>query len=242
MLVALPCMAMAEKNSDTALEDEWAPVATWPFVYPQFQAATIFTNASQVVKAKANIHVGGCYAWYESNGQRLEVKQGLIKKIVFANGDVYYPIKGRVQVKLRTVLQDKLCRVLSEDTINGKVGRLYISEEVDRVRFDELVRANRMSMMTVGDMPAGFSSLQTNVSDSKAHDDVEGDPLPMKNRFYMLYEGDTFEALETEITKHLSKEEAKQYRIFERSSEIISGDRHSMENVWNVFFKSKNNK
>lgn len=206
------------------LRAEWEPVPSWPFTYQEFSDAKIYINTMQMVKAKANIHVGSHYVWYESKGQKLEAKKGIVTKVVFGNGDVYYPI------------QDKLCRVLLEDTIDGKVGRLYMSYELDRERFNELAKINNLSTMSLMDVSGAMSSIVNNVADREGANIFEQEPLPMKSKFYILHDGDTFEANESNILKHLHKDERTAYRAYTRRAEVLSTSRKSMENVWLTFF------
>ncbi|MBQ0075493.1 MAG: hypothetical protein KBT34_15035 [Prevotella sp.] len=230
--------AKPDDTENKTEEAQWAPSAVWPFVYREFLDATIITKASKIVKAKANIHVGNMYVWYESKGQKLEVKRDLVKKVIFPNGDIYYPVLARVVEKRVPVMRDKLCRVVREDTINGKIGRLLVSEELDRNRYEELVKANRQAQMGFGD--GLMSSVNSMVSANEILNDVEQNPLPMRDKYYMEYNDEIFEANESEITKRMEKSERAAYRAYERSAEILAGNRSSMENVWITFFVSKN--
>lgn len=59
----------------------------------------------------------------------------------------------------------------------------------------------------------------------------------MVNKFYMLYNDETFEVTEGNILKHLgSKEERNAYRAFTRKAEVLYGSKTSMMTVWNTFF------
>jgi hypothetical protein len=63
------------------------------------------------------------------------------------------------------------------------------------------------------------------------------EPLQTKNTFYILKDGETFEARESEILSHLKdKEERRVYRGFTRSAEILYGSENSMLNVYKTFF------
>lgn len=221
MLLMLPMVSIAQ---DKATDDEWEPVPSWPFVYQEFCDATIHTNALQKVKAKANMHVGNRYVWYESRGQKLEVKRGIVTKVEFANGDIYYPIG------------DRLCQVIREDSVKGKLTRLYMSREVDKDAFNEKARINSQSTLSLLDMPGALNSVANGVADREGGVRFDQEPLPMREKFYILYDGDTFEATESNILKHLSKQERSVYLTFTRKAEVLSYSRKSMENVWNTFF------
>lgn len=208
-----------------AQESEWEPVSSWPFVYQQFTSADIYTIQGKKVSAKANIHVGQHYLWYESGTNRLAAKKGTISKVIFKDKQksTYYAIN------------DKLCRVLREDSINGKVARLYISEELDKTRYNEMVRLNQQATMAIMDLPI-TNGVASGLADREGSYDIDKEPLPMQRRFFMLVEGETFEATEHNILQHLSKEERKTYRSYTRSAEVLSGNRSSIENIWITFF------
>lgn len=219
LMVALTVVTNAQ-NAD------WQPVSTWPFTFEQFQKAVIYTSpANMIVKANANVHVAGSTLWYESNGKKLEAKQGTVNKVVFPDSTVYYNVFN------------KLCRVLSEDTINGKVCRLYMAEIVDKPLYEEMVRTNRQSTMMMLDFAPGLADLASSVADNEGVRNVEQEPLPMCNKFYMLYNDEIFEVTESNILKHLAtKQERNTYRGFTRSAEILYGSKQSILNVWKTFF------
>lgn len=193
-------------------------------MYQDFTDAKIFLNTMQVVKAKANIHVGNKYVWYESKGKRLEVKKGIVTRVVFDNGDTYYPIS------------DRLCQIICEDTVNGKPSRLYMSHELDRDAFNERARINNQSTMSMMDAPGFLSSVTTGLADREGGNRIDQEPLPMRDKFFILYKDDVFEATEGNILKHLSKQERPVYLSYTRKAEVLSYSRKSMENVWNTFF------
>lgn len=221
MLLMLPMVSFAQAADD---KDKWEPVPTWPFLYEEFSNAIIHTTALKVVKAKANVHAGNSTVWYENNGKRLEANKTLVQKVVFDNGDTYYVIK------------DKLCQVICEDSVDGGVSRLYMCHEVDKEAFNEIARINNQSTMSLMDVPGFISSAANSVADREGGNRIDQEPLPMKDKFFILYKGDIFEANESSILKHLSKQERPVYLSYTRKAEVLSYSRKSMENVWNTFF------
>lgn len=209
-----------------AQDSRWQPISSWPFVYQQFQNAVVYSGPNnQVLKVKGNIHVASRALWYESYGKKLQAKEGTVNRVVFPDSISYYNVNG------------KLYSVLAEDTINGKLCRLYVAEIVDKPRYDELVRINRQSAMMITDIAPALQDFASGVADNEGMRDVEKEPLPMLNKFYMLYDGDLFEVNEGNILKHLgSREERNAYRAFTRKAEIMYGSKKSMLTVWNTFF------
>lgn len=210
-----------------AQEVGWQPTGSWPFINEKFQKALIYTgNSKQSLQVMANIHVGNSTLWYESNGKRLQAKAGVVKKVVFSGDNkTYYNIQGR------------LCRLIGEDVSKGSVSRLYMAEIVDKPRYEESVRINRQSNMLLTGVIAGLESVATGVADNEGMRNVDEEPLPMVNKFYMLYKGDTFDVTEGNILKHLSsKEERNAYRAFTRKAEVLYGNEESVMTVWNTFF------
>lgn len=210
----------------SAQDVRWQPVSSWPFVYQQFQNAIIYTGPdNKMLRAQANIHVSNRMLWYDSYGKKLQAKEGIVNKVVFPDSIAYYNVKGR------------LCSVLAEDTVNGKLCRLYVAEMVDKPRYDELVRINRQSTMMIADIAPAFQDLASGVADNEGIRNVEQEPLPMLNKFYMLYNDELFEVNEGNILKHLgSREERNAYRAFTRKAEIMYGSKKSMLTVWSTFF------
>jgi len=209
-----------------AQNDDWQPVSRWPFVYEHFKSATIsLTSGGKDLRVMANIHVGNNALWYESMGKRLQANSSTINTVTFVGGAKYYNVEG------------KMCRLLSEDSIAGKIGRLYLVEQVDKHTYDEMVKINRQSSMMVTDISPVFQNVASGVADNEGVRNIEEEPLPMQNKFYMLYNDEIFEVTEGNILKHLgSKEERNAYRAFTRKAEIRYGNVESVQTVWNTFF------
>lgn len=205
-------------------DDKWQPVPSWPFIYSDFQSAVIKTVKGTTVNAKANIHIGHHYLWYESKGKNLEAKKGTVKEVIFPNG------------KHHIAVGDKICLVIKEDTIKGKLHRLLYSEEVDMPRYNDIVRNNKAaeSSSTIDFM--GLNDLNLDVAVRESSNISEQEPLPIKNVFFIQIGDETFEATESNILQHLDKEERKVYKAYTRKAEIITSDMNSMLDVFTTFF------
>lgn len=131
MLPLFATIAMAQ-------EDEWHPVAEWPFIYQNFQKANIYVGATnKKVTAKSNIHIKQGRLWFISgkdNKTKLQAKPGTINKVVFANGIQFIPI------------EDRLCEVIRQDTIDGKICAVYHDVSIDMQRYNEMVSSNMGSI------------------------------------------------------------------------------------------------
>lgn len=219
VLLTLPLSAKEEK-------EEWQPIAAWPFLYKEFTNCVITTATNQVVKGKANIHVGNHYLWYENSAQqKMAAKEGTVAKVRFSNDDVYMPVGN------------KLCKVVRTDTINGKECFILRSDEADKERFNELSRINKMGMMALGSGIANLESMYSSVAEHEGANDLDHQPLPMNTYFYMTINGETFPATESNILKHLEKSERPAFRAFTRRAEIIYSNESSILKVWDAFFK-----
>lgn len=205
-------------------DDKWQPVPSWPFIYSDFQSAVIKTVKGKTVNAKANIHIGHHYLWYESKGKNLEAKKGTVKEVIFPNG------------KHHIAVGDKICLVIKEDTIKGKLHRLLYSEEVDMPRYNDIIRNNKAaeSSSTIDFM--GLNDLNLDVAVRESSNISEQEPLPIKNVFFIQIGDETFEATESNILQHLDKEERKVYKAYTRKAEIITSDMNSMLDVFTTFF------
>ena len=205
-------------------DDKWQPVPSWPFIYSDFQSAVIKTVKGTTVNAKANIHIGHHYLWYESKGKNLEAKKGTVKEVIFPNSKHYIAVR------------DKICLVIKEDTIKGKLHRLLYSEEVDMPRYNDIVRNNKAaeSSSTIDFM--GLNDLNLDVAVRESSNISEQEPLPIKNVFFIQIGDETFEATESNILQHLDKEERKVYKAYTRKAEIITSDMNSMLDVFTTFF------
>ncbi len=209
-----------------AQQSDWRPVSSWPFVYEKFVEAVIYvgTNNSKL-RARANVHVGTSSLWYESYGKKLAAKPGTATKVVFPDSTVYYSV------------ENQLCQVLSEDTVNGKVGRLYMAEVLDRPAYEEMVRTSRQSTMSMVDIAPGLEGIASGVADNEGLRDVDTEALPLRNKFYMQYDDELFEVTEGNILKQLpTREERNTYRSFVRSAEILYGSKQSVLTIWKTFF------
>lgn len=223
-LLQLPIVAHADEN--------YHPVAVWPFIYENFENARIFvTPNNKVVKAKANIHLRNTTLWFISgrdNKTKLEAQPGTINMVIFPNGDTFYNISNR------------MCQVISEDTINGNVMRLYEATLVDMEDFNKKYQMAHMGTAESSVLGAGFADFTASVANNNALTREDMEPLQTKHVYYILKDGETFEARESEILKHLDdKEERKTYRGYTRSAEVLYGSRRSMLNVYKTFFLKK---
>ena len=210
-------------------QDKYYPVAVWPFIYENFTDARIFVGQdNKVVRAKANIHLRHTTLWFISAKDfktKLEAQPGTVNKIIFSNGDTYYNI------------ENKMCKVVREDTINGDIMRLYKCTAVDMDDFNKKYQMTHMGTVESSVLGAGFADFSTSVANINALTREDMEPLLVKNTFYILKNGKTFEARESEILSNLDdKEERKVYRAYTRSAEILYGSEKSMLNVYKTFF------
>ena len=210
-------------------QDKYYPVAVWPFIYENFTDARIFVGQdNKVVRAKANIHLRQTSLWFISgkdNKTKLEAQPGTINKIIFSNGDTYYNINN------------KMCKVVREDTINGDIMRLYKCAQVDIDDFNKKYQMTHMGTVESSVLGAGFADFTASVANNNALTREDMEPLQLLYTFYILKNGKTFEARESEILSHLDdKEERKVYRAYTRSAEILYGSEKSMLNVYKTFF------
>ena len=84
---------------------------------------------------------------------------------------------------------------------------------------------------------AGFADFTASVANNNALTREDMEPLQLLYTFYIMKNGKTFEARESEILSHLDdKEERKVYRAYTRSAEILYGSEKSMLNVYKTFF------
>lgn len=210
-------------------QDRYYPVAVWPFIYENFTDARIFVGKdNKAVRAKSNIHLRKTILWFISGKDgktKLEAQPGTINKVIFSNGDTYYNI------------DNKMCKVVREDTINGDVMRLYKCSSIDMDDFNKKYQMTHMGTVESSVLGAGFADFTASVANNNALTREDMEPLQLKHTFYILKDGETFEARESEILSHLSsKEERKVYRGFTRSAEILYGSEKSMLNVYKTFF------
>ena len=225
MILALPLFAVMAM----AQEDEWHPVAEWPFIYQDFQKAYIYVGqANKKVTAKSNIHIKQGRLWFISgkdNKTKLQAKPGTINKVIFANGIEFIPIN------------DRLCEVIRQDTIDEKICAVYHDLSIDMQRYNEMVNSN-MGAIADGIDIAGmdFTDYTLRVATNNGADIVDQQPLPTQDRYYINYKGDTFEVTEGNILKHLSKDERSAYRAFSRKAEVITSSIYSVMDVYTTFF------
>ena len=210
-------------------QDKYYPVAVWPFTYENFTDARIFVGQdNKVVRAKANIHLRQTTLWFISAKDfktKLEAQPGTVNKIIFSNGDTYYNI------------DNKMCKVVREDTINGDIMRLYKCAQVDIDDFNKKYQMTHMGTVESSVLGAGFADFTASVANNNALTREDMEPLQLLYTFYILKNGKTFEARESEILSHLDdKEERKVYRAYTRSAEILYGSEKSMLNVYKTFF------
>lgn len=211
-------------TSARADDSSWQPIPAWPFIYSDFIPAVIHTNSGKTVNAKANIHIGHHYLWYTSNGKNLEAKKGTVKEVVFSDGKKYIVTSG------------KLCRIISEDDVKGEKYRLLYSIEVDMPRYNEIVRNQKAAEGSSTLDIMGLNDMNLDMSVRESANIAEQEPLPIKDVFYFQIGKETFEATESNILKHLDKEERKAYRAYTRRAEIITGNINSMIDVYTTFF------
>lgn len=207
----------------------WLPTPSWPFVYNEFKTCLVHTTNGKTLNVSGNIHIGNHYLCYKNaTGKTMLAKHGTIKDLVFADGAKYLEHNN------------KLLKIISEDTVNNQTLKLLQSFEIDKQQYNELMRnkksAEQSSLLDI----AGLNDMNLDLSIRESADIVEQEPLPTTNIFYIMIGNDIFEARESNILKHLAnKEERNAYRAYTRKAEIITGDLNSIINIYTTFFVKK---
>lgn len=206
--------------------DDWQPTPEWPFIYAEFKSAIITTTQNKVIKAQANVHIGRHFLWYKSaSNQNLEAKHGTFKEIKFSDGSRFIEVEG------------KACRIVSEDTVSGKIRRLLVSTEIDMEQYNETLRNRKRAESSSGIDIIGLNDLNIDMSVRATAGNADSEPLPLREVYYIQVDNDTFEATESKILKHLAnKEERTAYRVYTRKAEIITGSLKSMYDLYTTFF------
>lgn len=210
-------------------QDEFTPIATWPFLYKDFTNSKIYVGENnKVVSARANIHVKDNQLWFVSgkdNKTLLEAKSGTVNKVVMSNGDTYYAVNG------------KMAKVIREDSVAGKLYRVFQVVRLDKKSYDAMVAQSHQGIVDASILGSGFSNFTSSVADNNALIDSEREPLPTVNAFFFLINGETFEVKESQILEHLeSKEERRAFRSFVRSAEILFSSQKSVMDIYTTFF------
>lgn len=207
---------------------EWEPIGTWPFEYKTFQVATVYSGVFKIKKTQTpcNIHLGNQSLWFVRNDTLMEAQRMSIVRVEFNNGDVFIPIANGMCMG----------KVVREDTLAGKIARIYQVRLVDQNRIDEraVERMNLTQNLQQSDLALGTWGAQ--LSDVNSVSDPDEQPIPLINTFYFQYDGEVFEATEKQILAHIRPDRKGEYRNFTRQAEIISRNLSSMLRVWESFF------
>ncbi len=222
-LMALPIFAQSV--------DDWQPIGKWPFVNKQFKVATVYTGIFKKSKTQVpcNIHVGKHALWYSQNDTLLEANPGTVLRVEFPDGEVYMPIGT----------QQFFGRIVREDSINGRIARVFCVRTVDQHAVDQRaldIINNTQNNLQLGGLGVGFGSFMAAVADANGGVREEDLPLPMKNIFYYQMNGEIFEATNKNILSHINPKRRKEYNVYTRTAEIISTNESSMLKVWKDFF------
>lgn len=207
--------------------NDYQPIDEWPFVFEEFKKAKIFTVTGKApIQAKANIHLRNSQLWFVSskdNKTKLEAQPGTIKRVEFSDGETFIDIEGR------------LCKILRQDTINGKPRALYCRQDIDMEELNRTAASKNMGALN------GSGTFLENYSIDVATTNAGLSPnatiLPLVNVFFIGVDGDIFRFNESSVMKHLSgKEERNTYRSYQRNAEIIYRNLSSAVNVYTTFF------
>lgn len=224
LILTLQLLAMTSMAAD----NEWQPVPSWPFIYQKFQKAIIYTTTDKKITADANVHIKQGQLWFVSSkdkNTKLQAATNIIRKVVFADGNTFMPIENR------------LCAVVREDTVASQISRLYHDVRVDMDRYNEMAESNMGAIAEGIDLPGmDFADFTIDVANRNSAEIIDGQPLPIKEKFYITYHGDTFEFSEGAVLKHLKKEERAAYRSYTRKAEVISSNIDSAMDVYTTFF------
>lgn len=220
LLLALsPCRTVAQ---------DWEPTGTWPFEYRTFQVATVYSGVFNIKKTQVpcNIHLGNQALWFVQNDTLMEALKGTVLKVEFRNGDTYIPVNGG----------EGFGKVIREDTLGGKVGRVIQVRLVDQRTVDQravdlmnLTQNMQQSTIDLGSWGAQLADVNSSIRE-------EDLALPLINTFYFQFGGEIFEAKESKILQHIDPERRREYKNYTRSAEIISTSPKSMLKVWQDFF------
>lgn len=226
LLLSLPSMGQARMG-----DSSWEPTGVWPFAYERFRTADIYAGVISKTKhtMPANIHLGKHTLWFSRNDTLLEAVPQTIRKVVFSNGDTYYPIGVNSDMAL----------VLREDTINDHVARLYQiwqpdMRAINQRALDQINASSKLSGSSFGILST-VASAMADTQDATPEERA----LPMTSSFYFLIDGNLFEAKEKNIIQYLGKSRRSEYLAFTRSAEILSTNVSSMIKVWDTFIAPK---
>lgn len=225
-LIILITLALTSVTSTFAQNQEWEPTGVWPFINRNFRPATIITGFINLKKTivPCNIHVGNQGLWYTQNDTLMEALPGTVLRVDFPDA-TYIPVNNH-----------SFGKVIREDTIKGKAAKLLKVWTVDQQALD--TRGRDVINMTSSILQSSgvLSSFSSRIADANGGTNLEEEPLPMTNLFYIIFNGEIFEATTKNILKHINPKRKQEYRNFTRTAEIISTNESSMIKVWDNFF------
>ena len=204
-------------------EADWVPTGVWPFLNRKFRQGTVVTGFVREVKNEVfcNIHIGKHTVWYFKGETLMEALPGTVKRVE-VSGNVYVPMPD-----------EKFGRIVRQDTIDGKMARVICVQTVDEAEMKR--RGEDVSHLGSFTLSGDFGSIGLDLINSyDAH--PEEKPLPIKNTFYFVYNGDVFECTTKNILAHINPARKNEYRAFTRSAEIISSQESSIQKIWKEFF------
>lgn len=207
---------------------EWIPTGEWPFVNQKFKVGTIFAGVIRPSKTQVpcNIHIGSQAVLYAKSDTLMQALPGTVFRIEFPD-ETYIAINGL-----------SFGKIVHEDSI-GKVVRV---RELDKVEMEnrkkDASNLGAFNLMANGD----FTGMNIDLS-GQYNPHPEENPLPIKDSYYYIFNGEVFPATEKNILSRIDQSRRKEYRAYTRSAEVISSSEKSMVKQWIDFFLnySKNN-
>ncbi|MDR2775218.1 MAG: hypothetical protein LBC19_10860 [Tannerella sp.] len=196
----------------------YAPTTTWPFLYEDFRAGTVFfSDAGTSKDQKLNIHLLNTTLWYEEGEELLRSDPRNITKIVIAADTFIY--------------------------MNGEIVRLIQSK--NNACLALLVKGNYNSLISPSTGAYGMDTQASSVQNqtSIAHinhvqiklEKTEGHTLPLVKKYYFIFGDKIVPASRKDIEKAVPPESLPKLRTFVKTHKIKWNEENSLKRLFDFF-------
>jgi hypothetical protein len=191
---------------------------TWPYIYPDFAFGTIYYKGGQKFEAKLNIHV------YQSKLHFLDgetIKEAVSDDVVFAEiaGDKYLSVNGMMMKLVAGDEQGYVGKVLLGDfnALRNEGGGAYGASLNTSATMD------LSSLEGVGGMRGNMNHMELR------QEKEEGKDLPLKTTYYVVTNGNVYEATSKAMNELCTTKERKaEFKKFQKENKIKWNDPNSL--------------
>ena len=193
----------------------------WPYIYPEFKDATIYTKGGTKFDRKINIHVQGSTVHYiDDHGIIRETKSEDLL-LVDTGNDKFMYVDGRVMKVVGTEEHGFIATLILGDfaKLNSTAGAYGSSSSSSAV--------TKLTSVEAGIIGQNHMQLKQNRDYGKL--------IELRTSYFIVVDGDVYPASKKAIESKLSEDKKTEFKAFLKKNKIKWNKVESLQNVLKFF-------